>query len=322
MIRTLLVPLIALVLLPPETGIGQTLVFEKKIGVPWPLGKFGWMSFVSFSPDGSMVASDGPASTDDLSGTLKLWSFPEGTLVKRLPEKPFAISPDWKYYATDHGVVNMETGKPVSNLPKGAHAFTFSPDSRYVAVADRGVRIFELPSGKRISSFGHRGSNMAISPDGLTLAAGHWDIVVLWNMLTGERLATLRGFGRYVVGLSFSRDGKILAGGTDDGGLQLWDARHFEKLAAVDLGGLSVSVPQFSPDSRLVAVGVYGAGTVFLIDVASAKIADRQKVSDQGCGSVAFSPDGRYLITPSTGGLVTWPYDEGGTIRVFRVVGR
>ena len=27
------------------------------------------------------------------------------------------------------------------------------------------------------------------------------------------------------------------------------------------------------------------------------------------------------LITPSTGGLITWPYDKGGTVRVFRVRG-
>jgi WD40 repeat protein len=70
---------------------------------------------------------------------------------------------------------------------------------------------------------------------------------------------------------------------------------------------------------RLVAVGIYGTGTAWLIDVSSGKILDRQKVSDLGCGSVAFSPDGRYLITPSTGGLITWPYDVGGTIRVFKV---
>ena len=29
--------------------------------------------------------------------------------------------------------------------------------------------------------------------------------------------------------------------------------------------------------------------------------------------------DGRFLITPSTGGLIKWPYDKAGTIRVFRV---
>jgi WD40 repeat protein len=119
--------------------------------------------------------------------------------------------------------------------------------------------------------------------------------------------------------LSFSPDGKLLACGTDDGRVQICDVGRAVAVVSLELHGGVVSEPAFSPDGRLVAVGVYGTGTVFLIDVASGKVIDQQKVSDLGCGSVAFSPDGRYLITPSTGGLIKWPYDKAGTIRVFRV---
>jgi WD40 repeat protein len=160
---------------------------------------------------------------------------------------------------------------------------------------------------------------MAISPDGMTLATGHWNVVKLWNMNTGQRVAVLRGFGRYVVGLSFSKDGSLLATGTDFGELQIWDMGRRTKLRSLHIDGGVVSDPAFSPDGRLVAVGVYGTGTVWLIDVSTGKIVDHQKVSDLGCGSIAFSPDGRFLITPSTGGLITWPYDQGGTIRLFEV---
>jgi hypothetical protein len=80
-----------------------------------------------------------------------------------------------------------------------------------------------------------------------------------------------------------------------------------------------VSVPAFRPDGGSVAVGIYGTDAVWLIDALTGKIIDHRKVSDLGCGSVAFSPDGRFRITPSTGGLITWPYDRGGTVRVFEV---
>jgi WD40 repeat protein len=39
-----------------------------------------------------------------------------------------------------------------------------------------------------------------------------------------------------------------------------------------------------------------------------------------GCGSVAFSPDGRYLLTPSNSGtLQSGRFEKGGSIRVFEV---
>jgi WD40 repeat protein len=306
----------------------HVLIFEKEIGIGWQAGKYGWMSFVSFSPDGTMVASDGPAVPDDVSGNLTLWSFPEGRLIKRLPLQTTAISSDWKYYANYHAVAEMETGKALITLGDSVYAVhAFSPDSGYVAESSpqrdldaSKIRVVELTSGKQVSAFGkHAAFAIAMSPDGVTLASGHWNIVTLWNVLTGTRLAALRGFGRYVESLSFSRDGKLLAAGTDTGVLQIWDVRHLARIWSFDIGGGVVSEPAFSPDGRLVAVGVYGTGTVWLIDVSTGKIIDRQKVSDLGCGSAAFSPDGRFLITPSTGGLIKWPYDAGGTIRVFKV---
>ena len=303
----------------------HALKFDREIGI----GGGRWMSFVAFSADGTMVASDGPATAGDVSGDLTLWNFADGRLIKRLPAEPTAISSDWKYYATYHGVAEMETGRPVISLGKDVYAIhAFSPDGRYVAESigvgsrDGGkIHLVELATGKRVSAFGRSAPNsMAISPDGSTLAAGYWDVIILWDMLTGNKLAALSGAGQYVAGLSFSRDGKLIAAGTAGGGLQIWDSGLRSRVASIDLGfGVGVSQPAFSPDGRLVAFGVYGTGTVWLVDVSKGKIIDHQKVSDLGCGSAAFSPDGRFLITPSTGGLIKWPYDKGGTIRVFTV---
>jgi WD40 repeat protein len=324
--------LIAAMLLVPMVSHPQppALKFVKKIGVGFQTGSWGWMSFVAFSPDGSMVASDGPTTPTDVSGNITIWSFPEGRLIKQLPVRSFVISGDWKYYASPYGVKEMETGKSLISVSDKVYpGYTFSPDSRYVAESARGkgshnasIRIIELATGKQVCAFGsHSPFSIAISPDGVTLAAGYWDAVALWNIVTGRRIALLSGFGRYVEGLAFSRDGKLLAAGTDLGGLRIWDVQHQTRLQSLaPAGGYQlVSEPAFSPDGRLVAVGIYGTGTVWLIDVTNGKVLDHKKVSDLGCGSVAFSPDGRYLITPSTGGLITWPYDSGGTIRVFEV---
>jgi WD40 repeat protein len=321
--------LIILIVLVPASAMGEShaLRFVKQIGVGWAPDKSGWMSFVSFSPDGTMVASDGAISPDDTSQNLTLWSFPEGRLIKSLPGPPTAISDDWKYYATPNSVREIETGKLLISLGDKVDAIhAFSPDSRYVAeslpgidVHNSAIRVVELATGKQITAFGkHHPFSIAISPDGVTLASGYWDVVTLWNMFTGERLAVLRGFSRYVEALSFSRDGELLAGGTDAAGLQIWDVSTQTRVQWLKVAG-GDTPPAFSPDGRLVAAGTYGGGTAWLIDVGTGKILDQKQVSDMGCGSVAFSPDGRFLITPSTGGLIKWPYDTGGTIRVFEV---
>lgn len=135
----------------------HVLEFVKKIGVGFREDVYGWMSFVSFSPDGKMVASDGPASPEDVSGSLKLWSFPDGHLIKRFTAKPAAISPDWKYYATFTGVTEMATGRAVTSLRKNAYAgYTFSPDSHYVVETgtsrDHAIRVLELPSGRLVNA--------------------------------------------------------------------------------------------------------------------------------------------------------------------------
>jgi WD40 repeat protein len=327
--------LFAAILSVPIASSAQppSLKFVKQIGVGWQtdlwkIQKWGWMSFVAFKSDGTMIASDASTAPDDVSGNLTLWSIPEGRLIKKFSFPAVAISNDWKYYANLHGVGEVETGRSLISVVDNVYPiFAFTPDSRYVAESLPGkdihhphIRIIELSSGKQVSAFGgYRVFSIAISPDGMTLAAGHWNVVTLWNRMTGRQVAVLKGLNRYVDSLAFSKDGKLLAAGNDLGDLQIWDIQHQVKLQSIHIDGQYVSEPAFSPEGKSVAVGIYGTGTVFLIDVVSGKILDHQQVSDIGCGSVAFSPDGSFLITPSTGGLIKWPYDRGGTIRVFKV---
>jgi WD40 repeat protein len=311
--------------------LAKLLKFCKKIGISGEKGWRGWMGFVAFSPDGKMVASDGPKSSNDSSGGVSLWSFPDGQLIKTLPPPhSLVISKDWKYYSSDQGVIDLQKGKPLPLLNeklKDWAVWAFSQDSAHVAaVSNKGrakyqIRIIRIADGSILSEFGKRTVfSLAFNPQGTILASGHWDNVTLWNIQTGERIALLRGFGRYVKGISFNSNGTLLAAGTDLGGLQIWNVSAQTRLHSVDLEGGDVSTPVFSPNGQLVAAGVYGSGTVSVVDVRTGQILDRARVSDMGCGSVAFSPDGRYLITPSTGGLITWPPDKGGTIRVFEVL--
>jgi WD40 repeat protein len=308
-----------------SNGGGHVLHAVDPIGVPWDHAAqkdHCWMNLVAFSADGSRVASDGPASGDDTTGYLTEWSFPDGHLVRQLQAKPQSISPDFYYYADAHGVRETDSGKQVVSAPDTESVkYRFSADSRYVvetsSMSSPAMRVVDLEGGK-VSSFGtHRAFAAAFSPDDAIVAAGYWDQVVLWNVQSATVGARLRGFGHYVTGLSFNRDGSMLAGGTMVGHVQAWDMEHRKRLWSAEVGG-AASIPVFSPDGKWVAVCAYGLGQVSLIDAHTGQVVDRQRVSGIGCGSVAFSPDSRYLITPTTGGRLRW-HDRGGTIKVFRI---
>ena len=328
--KVALLSVLAICLAPTTLSQRPSLEPQKPIGVGWSTDEWHWMSFVAFNHDGTEVASDGATDPKNVSSELSFWTFPEGRFIRKLPFAG-AVSEDFNYFANSHSLGDATTGKALLALGEDTFAgFAFSHDSHYVAEsiwrADSKVlkgpriRVLTLPSLTPVSAFSRSSpQSIAFSPDGATLASGHWDTVVLWDVTSGKPVGVLSGMGRYVKGLAFSKDGALIAAGTDTGGVQIWDARRRKRISSVELGGGEVSDPAFSPDGTLVAVGVYGTGTVWLIATQTGVVLDHRRISGLGCGSVAFSPDGKYLIAPSSGGIVTWPYDRGGTIRVFRV---
>ena len=59
--------------------------------------------------------------------------------------------------------------------------------------------------------------SVAFSPDGTTLASGSHGDVNLWDVATGENIATLEGHTEWVYSVAFSTDGTTLASGSQDG---------------------------------------------------------------------------------------------------------
>ncbi len=223
------------------------------------------------------------------------------------------------------------TGKRLATLAYseggGVRSLAFSPDGKTLAAGnDNGdVVLWDTVTGKRLATvndpeeFGPYSAGLrnvysvAFSPKGKLLAAGdEAGDVVLWDTVTGKRLATVTDPERaFAESVAFSPDGKLFAAGDDFGDVVLWDTATDSRLATLavpeEFGALSVGVSSvaFSPNGKILAAGD-SAGDVVLWNVATHKrlgeIADGSYIY-----GVAFSPNGQTVATgDGAGNVAQW----------------
>ena len=183
----------------------------------------------------------------------------------------------------------------------------FSPGGQYLAIASGiGVWIYEVTTSRALMLIPTASSvsSVSFSPDGAILASGAWNgTVKLWDVATGEPIATLQGHEGRVSSVSFSPDGATLASGAGDDTVKLWDVASREIIATLQGQASGVTSVSFSPDGATLASASWN-GTVELWDVASREIVATLQGQATEVLSVSFSPDGTTLASASWDGMV------------------
>jgi WD40 repeat protein len=255
---------------------------------------------VAFSPDGKHALAGGQ------SGHLSLFDVATGKMVRSLP-----------------------------NHPQAMRSVVFTPDGRRALSAcyDNILRFWNVETGTEIRSYkGHTASIMSVAcaPSGKIAATGSLigDCTVrLWDLDGGKEVHVLKGHTERVMGVAFTPDSKKVVSSAWDGTVRIWDVATGKELLRCSsdkadppgpAGPRTVVKPLRSPEGTVgthlygVAVSPDGAriaagnegGIIFLWDTTTGKCSDTLGPHRGYVSELAFTPDGRRLVSCSGDGTL------------------
>jgi WD40 repeat protein len=253
---------------------------------------------LALTPDGQSVIS---ASNDK---TLKVWDFAGGREQRTLTGHTASVT-------------------AVAVTPDGGQAVSVSEDMT--------MRVWDLLNDRELLACGDRKSRLyavAVTSDGVLALSGAgaisggWNTVKVWDIKTGELRHTFRGHTQQVNAIAVSPDRQFAISASWDTYLRVWDLASIDQRPDTPLpedfwvnGSTAMPDGQHFISASRQTLKVWGTESSTELHTL-AKLPDQPEIFLR---SVAFTPDGRFVITGSSDGkLRIWDVESGGEPRTVR----
>ncbi|HEV3444738.1 MAG TPA: WD40 repeat domain-containing protein, partial [Gemmataceae bacterium] len=291
-------------------------------------GHNGQVQAVAFSPvkgDKLLVASGGADKT------IHIWNANTGAAIRKLTDlqgmvATVAFSPDGKSIAsagTDSVLYVHDATDGKLKFKNSIHTFVirsvaYSPDGQWLATAgdDRMVRLWKAnAAGTAVRSVPAGQASLyqvAFSPSGDHFAACGADNVIKIYDMNGNEPQVLKGHTKAVTCLAYSKDGKLLASGSNDRSVRLWDIASGQSLRSLRGHGEEITAVGISPDGgQLVSAGKDQALRLWDLDPVERV---RDFTGQRGpVWSAAFSPDTSRIAAGGADKMVRlWEFNAAG----------
>jgi WD40 repeat protein/class 3 adenylate cyclase len=256
---------------------------------------------LGFTPAGVLVTSAEQGSTD-------MWDTRAGRIERSFPDGGrFALSPNGNLAAIALNNPSLVQQTPTAvvllDLSTGAvHQLQSLPDPAWIVT-------------------------LAFTPDGKSLVAGSQDgDVRVWDLASGTIAETLTSQSGGQLQVAVDPSGRTVVSGTDNGTVIAWDLSGQQSLGRTFAWNTPANSCPGAPCMAINPAGTImatdeGDGTVDLVDLRTLRwFATLPATDGQVANGLAFTPDGRQLLTGDTGGhIVFWDTRTWAAVRRLRV---
>lgn len=277
---------------------------------------------VGFSRDGRVLATLGA------QGQISLWDVASGNRLKDLTSSPAgnlgsfgnlgnpgALGTSIKMPTMadiNSMMTNMLGAMSAGTMGRNVTSVAFSPDGQLLASG--GVESKSNLGQTALMNIGQgqkKNSKKPADPQEIMKsikieAVGQ---VVLWDVTTGREIGALKGHGKGVTQVTFSRDGSLLASSSTDNTIKIWDVTTRRELRTLVGHAANIDSMDFSPDGRLLASASDDGGT-FLWDAQTGEHLLTLVSLDDGGEWMVVTPQGLFDGSPVGWSQILWRYNQ------------